>query len=159
MKRLLIVLCALVLAAVFGVIIARADGNVAAIRAEPSVIGATLGETVEVVYYIDTPDNVQAADLHLSFNPNRLRFLSAVAGADLPVLIVCYYNNMAGTIDYGGMRYVTPATGHIEYVKFTFLARDTGWEKTTIRCRDAIVAAPGGIALPWAYENATIVAK
>jgi hypothetical protein len=128
------------------------------VRPEPTTKTAYLGQVFSLPIYIYAGSNhVNAADIHIAFNPAYLQVTGIRAGSGLPTVNGSTYNNGAGTIDFGAMKPGGYSTGTIGLCTISF--RSTGLTSgTNLTNRSGpLVVAPGGSPLSSSWSNGTIV--
>jgi len=111
------------------------------------------------VYIAAGSNSVNAADVHLSFDPTCLRLLQEpVAGSALPTVLGSQYNNTAGTIDFGAFKPGGSATGTFVLCTLHFRAlKATAGTQITRGPLGTLVVGPGPTEHTVTWSNGTVI--
>ena len=128
------------------------------VRPYPTTKTAYQGQVFSLPIYIYAgSERVNAADIHIAFNPAYLQVTGIQAGSGLPTVNGSTYNNGAGTIDFGAMKPGGSSTGTIGLCTINFRPTNlTSGTRLTNRS-GPLVVAPGGSPLSSSWSNGTIV--
>ena len=102
---------------------------------------------------------VNAADLHLSFDPEFLQVTRAASPGALPSVAASRYDNLAGAIDFGAYVAGGDVTGSFKLCTIYFRASQaTSAAGTIISSDDApLVVGPGGVSLATDWTDGQVV--
>ena len=132
-----------------------------AVFTSPGTAYAVPGEAFGLAIQIAAGANeVNAADIHLSFDPRYLQVVQAPSpGRALPGVLSSRYDNVQGTIDYGACKFGGSVSGTFTLVTIVFRAVDTVPSPGTVISGQPLVASNGaGLQHTWVDGHVVISA-